>query len=140
MKTRPEGKDGTGEGVGHGDLRTLFVDGVAAGQVRLATSYVARLRGLLGSRPGGIPLLLSPANSVHGFGMTYVLDVASLDDAGRVVHVSRLRPFGLTRSRRQVTRVLEATAGSFEALGITQGVIVTWSPEPVTAHRPGGLP
>jgi len=126
--------------VGHDDVRSLFVDGADVGQVRLATSYVARLRGLLGSRPGVIPLLLSPANSVHGAGMTYTLDVASLDDAGRVVHVSRLRPFGLTRPRRGVARVLEATSGSFTALGITRGVTVTWSAEPVSAHRHDGSP
>jgi uncharacterized protein len=126
--------------VRHSDIRTLFVDGADVGQVRLATTYVARLRGLLGSRPGAIPLLLSPANSVHGAGMTYTLDVASLDDAGRVVHVSRLRPFGLTRPRRGVSSVLEATSGSFSSLGITQGVTVTWSAGPASAHRPDGAP
>jgi uncharacterized membrane protein (UPF0127 family) len=113
--------------VGHGDVRTLFVDGVDAGQVRLATSYFGRLRGLLGSRPGAIPLLLSPANSVHGVGMTYTLEVASMDDTGRVLHVSRLRPFGLTRPRRGVTKVLEAPYGSFTDLGVTPGVILSWS-------------
>jgi uncharacterized membrane protein (UPF0127 family) len=61
--------------------------------------------------------------------MTYSLDVAALDDAGRVVHVSRLHPFGLTRPRRTVTSVLEATAGSFQTLGIIEGVILTWSDE-----------
>lgn len=110
-----------------GDVRSLFVDGVDVGQVRMAMSYLARLRGLLGSRPGVTPMLLSPANSVHALGMTYTLDVASLDDLGRVVHVSRLHPFGLTRPRRGVTRVLEATGDSFRQLGITEGVVVTWS-------------
>lgn len=119
------------------DVRSLFVDGSDAGPVRLATSYFSRLRGLLGSRPGAIPLLLSPANSVHGAGMTYTLDVASLDDSGRVVHVSRLRPFGLTRPRRGVTRVLEATSGSFGALGIVEGATITWSPEPVGSDPAG---
>jgi len=61
--------------------------------------------------------------------MTYTLDVAALDDAGRVVHVCRLPPFGLTRPRRAVTSVLEATAGSFAVLGIMEGVILTWSNE-----------
>lgn len=111
------------------DVRALFVDGANVGRLRLATSYASRLRGLLGTRPGGIPLLLSPANSVHGVGMTYTLDVASLDDAGRVQHVSRLHPLGLTRPRRGVTRVLEATSGTFATLGITKGAILTWSDE-----------
>jgi uncharacterized protein len=110
-----------------GDVRSLFVDGANVGRIRVATSYWSRLRGLLGTRPGGLPLLLSPANSVHGVGMTYPLDVASLDDTGRVRHVSRLRPFGLTRPRRGVTRVLEATGGTFTMLGITEGTVVTWS-------------
>lgn len=113
--------------MGEGDVRSLFVDGTNVGMIRLATSYWSRLRGLLGTRPGGIPLLLSPANSVHGVGMTYQLDVASLDDAGRVRHVSRLHPFGLTRPRRGVTKVLEATHGTFTILGITEGTVVTWS-------------
>jgi hypothetical protein len=115
--------------VEEGDIRSLFVDGTSVGEVRLATSYSSRLRGLLGTRPGGIPLLLSPANSVHGVGMTYTLDVASLDGAGRVRHVSRLHPFGLTRPRRGVTRVLEATSGTLTMLGITEGTILTWSDE-----------
>jgi uncharacterized membrane protein (UPF0127 family) len=115
--------------MGRNEIRSLFVDGSHIGQVRMATSYLARLRGLLGTRPGGIPLLLAPANSVHGAGMTYSLDVAALNDAGLVVHVSRLHPFGLTRPRRSVTSVLEATAGSFEALGIMEGVTLTWSDE-----------
>lgn len=113
-----------------GDVRSLFVDGAGAGEIRLATSYSSRLRGLLGTRPGGIPLLLAPANSVHGVGMTYTLDVASLDGAGRVRHVSRLHPFGLTLPRRGVTRVLEATSGTFRMLGITEGKILTWSDQP----------
>jgi uncharacterized membrane protein (UPF0127 family) len=111
------------------DVRALFVDGAPAGPVRVATSYLSRLRGLLGTRPGGIPLLLSPANSVHGVGMTYTLDVASLDGAGRVKNVARLHPFGLTRPRRGVTRVLEATSGTFTTLGITKGATLTWSDE-----------
>lgn len=123
-----------------GDVRSLFVDGAEVGRVRLATSYFARLRGLLGSRPGAIPLLLSPSNSVHAVGMTYTLDVASIDAAGRVVHVSRLRPFGLTRARRGVTCVLEATSGSFQALGVSAGVVLTWPAQPVDTHRPGWTP
>ena len=111
------------------DVRSLFIDGEIVGQVQMATSYPSRLRGLLGTSPGCMPLLLSPANSVHGAGMTYTLDVASLDTEGVVVHVSRLHPFGLTRPRHGVTRVLEATAGDFTALGITEGVIVAWSNE-----------
>ena len=110
------------------DIRSLFVDGTRVGEMCLATSYLSRLRGLLGTRRrSGIPLLLSPANSVHGVGMTYTLDVASVDHAGRVLHISRLHPFGLTRPRRGVASVLEATSGAFSALGIAPGVILTWS-------------
>lgn len=110
------------------DIRSLSVDGTRVGEVRLATSYSSRLRGLLGTRRGsGLPLLLSPANSVHGVGMTYTLDVASVDRAGRVLHTSRLHPFGMTRPRRRAASVLEATSGAFNTLGIEPGVILTWS-------------
>jgi hypothetical protein len=44
--------------------------------------------------------------------MTYVLDVASMDDAGRVVHVSCLHPFA-----------------------IIAGVTITWSSQPVSVDR-----
>jgi hypothetical protein len=57
-------------------------------------------------------LLLSSVNSVHAAGMTYVLDVASMDDAGRVVHVSCLHPFA-----------------------IIAGVTITWSSQPVSVDR-----
>src|SRR4029078_2131729 len=55
---------------------------------------------------------------------------------GRVSHVSRLRRFGLTRPRRGVTTVLEATAGSFKTLGVRQGATLTWSVKPVSAQLP----
>ena len=91
--------------------------------VRVASSYRARLRGLLGTRPADPPaaLLLSPGNGVHGWGMRYPLDVAQLDARLVVVRTARLRRWGLTGSRRGVRHVLEAPAGAFGAWGVRTG-------------------
>jgi uncharacterized protein len=120
----------------------LLVDGRDISAVRVASSYPARLRGLLGTSSGATPLLLTPANSVHGWGMTYPLDIAQLATeaspaeatpacgmpgngvlgAGFVtVRVVGLRPWGLVGTRRGVRCVLEAPRGAFAAWGLVAG-------------------
>ena len=91
------------------NTQLLIVDGVGVAGVRVADTWWARLRGLLGTArhdsagPPGAPvaLLLTPGNSVHGWGMRYALDVAQLDAAFVVVRTARLRRWGLVgwRSR-----------------------------------------
>jgi uncharacterized membrane protein (UPF0127 family) len=103
------------------DLSRLLVDGRDVAALRRATSYLARLRGLLFTRGIDGGLLLTPGNSVHGVGMTYGLDVALLDADLVVLHTLRLRPFGLTRARRGVRHVLEAEAGAFARWGLHPG-------------------
>lgn len=92
----------------------LLVDGRDVGPGRRADTYLSRLRGLLGTRGLDGGLLIAKANSVHGMGMTYALDVALLDEDMVVLRVLRLRPFGLTRPRQGVKHVLEAQHGRFE--------------------------
>jgi uncharacterized protein len=106
----------------------LFVDGRAVAPARRADTYVTRLRGLLGTRGLDGALLLSPGNSVHGFGMIYTLDVALLDADLVVRHVLRLRPFGLTRPRRGIRHVLEAERGAFERWDLRVGARIGITP------------
>jgi hypothetical protein len=107
----------------------LLVDGRDVSAVRVAASYPARLRGLLGtSAASAVPLVLSPGNSVHGWGMTYPLDVAqlsgSLERSGGSLRVERLavlRPWGFVAARRGVRYVLEAPRHAFGAWGLAAG-------------------
>ena len=107
-------------------LSRLIVDGRDVAAIRVADSGFARLRGLLGTAaepgpPFGRALLLTPGNSVHGWGMRYDLDVAQLDAEFVVVRAVRLRRGGLVGPRRGVRHVLEAQRGAFEAWGLVAG-------------------
>ncbi len=99
----------------------VVVDGVDRGPLLLADTALTRARGMLLRRPLPPALLLQPAASVHGVGMTCALDVALLNGEGVVLRVLRLRPFGLTRPRRGVRSVLEAPVGTFAAWRLAPG-------------------
>lgn len=58
----------------------------------LALGFLARVRGMLGrdDLPGSSDaILIAPCRSVHTFGMRRAIDVAFLDEFGRVVLVRR---------------------------------------------------
>ncbi|MBO0922992.1 DUF192 domain-containing protein [Cellulomonas sp. zg-ZUI199] len=99
----------------------LFVDGREVADVVIADTWARRARGMLGRRPLPASMWFVGEAGVHGMGMTQPLDVALLDDAGRVVATTVLRPFGMTRPRRGVVDVLEAPRGSFAAWGLVVG-------------------
>ncbi|GHE24261.1 hypothetical protein GCM10018787_53830 [Streptomyces thermodiastaticus] len=92
--------------------------------LELATSYRARTRGLLGRDRVDGAMLLSPANSVHTFGMRIPIDVAYLDRRLRVLAVRTMRPGRLGLPRLRSRHVLEAEAGAMEAWGLRAGARV----------------
>lgn len=74
-------------------------------RVVIATSMIARARGLLGTRAewgdGGRVLMLVPCKSVHTIGMHYALDIAFADRNGIVLRSERnVRPSHLLSCRR----------------------------------------
>ncbi|MES4900746.1 MULTISPECIES: DUF192 domain-containing protein [unclassified Streptomyces] len=116
-------RDGTG---------TLRVRGGAQGDVRdadipleIAASYRARTRGLLGRDGVAGALLLTPASSVHTFGMRFAIDVAYLDRRLTVLAVRTMRPGRLGLPRPRARHVLEAEAGAMEHWGLRAGAHVT---------------
>ncbi|WP_230194764.1 DUF192 domain-containing protein [Streptomyces sp. NBC_00080] len=119
-------RDGWGELVvgGHADGG----DGGAGGGLRvpleIAASYRARTRGLLGRDSVDGAMLLSPAGSVHTFGMRMPIDVAYLDRRLRVIAVRTMRPGRLGLPRPRSRHVLEAAAGAMEGWGLRVGVRV----------------
>ncbi|MEU4090054.1 DUF192 domain-containing protein [Streptomyces aureus] len=89
--------------------------------LEVAGTARARRRGLLGRTGIEGALLLTPANSVHTFGMRFAIDVAYLDRSSRVLAVRTMRPGRLGLPRPRARRVLEAEAGTMERWGVRRG-------------------
>jgi uncharacterized protein len=98
----------------------------AALQVRSATTFLARLRGLLG-RPlpaAGAALLITPCASVHTCFMRAPIDVVFLDHHDRVLRVfTALRPWRLAGCRG-ARAALELAAGDAARLRLQPGAHV----------------
>ncbi|MFI9548355.1 DUF192 domain-containing protein [Streptomyces sp. NPDC052016] len=107
------------------DGRGKLVVGGEAGlrvPVEIAASYRARRKGLLGRDSVDGAMLLTPANSVHTFGMRMPIDVAYLDRRMRVLAVRTMPPGRLGMPRLRARHVLEAGAGVMKGWGVRVGV------------------
>lgn len=100
--------------------------------LELADSGRARRRGLLGRDGIEGALLLTPASSVHTFGMRFAIDVAYLDANARVRAVRTMRPGRVGLPRPWVRSVLEAEAGALERWGVRRGVRLSIRADDVT--------
>ncbi|OEJ25244.1 hypothetical protein BGM19_23985 [Streptomyces agglomeratus] len=109
---------------------TLTVEGGRPGPARppvpveIAVSTRARTRGLLGRDGITGALLLTPASSVHTFGMRFAIDVAYLDRGLRVITVRTMPPGRLGLPRLRARHVLEAEAGAMEGWGVRAGAVL----------------
>ena len=85
----------------------------SGGIVHEATTAPARLLGLalLDPIPSDHALLIPGCRSVHTFGMRFALDVAFLDESGRVLRLEREVPPRRLLMCRRAFAVLEARAG-----------------------------
>ncbi|MFF7294713.1 DUF192 domain-containing protein [Streptomyces sp. NPDC008265] len=92
--------------------------------LEIAASYRARTRGLLGRDGIAGAMLLTPAASVHTFGMRFAIDVAHLDRGLRVLSVVTMRPGRIGLPRPRARHVLEAAAGSMAGWGLVAGAVV----------------
>ncbi|WP_137993619.1 DUF192 domain-containing protein [Streptomyces vilmorinianum] len=92
--------------------------------LEIAASYRSRRRGLLGRDGITGALLLTPANSIHTFGMRFAIDVAYLDRAFRVLDVVTMRPGRLGMLRLRARHVLEAEGGAMAGWGLWPGAEV----------------
>ncbi|WP_406013435.1 DUF192 domain-containing protein [Streptomyces sp. NBC_00984] len=109
---------------------TLTVTDAQGGQeeeipLRIAASYRARSRGLLGQDGIDGALLITPCGSVHSFRMRFTIDVAYLDRKFRVVAVHTMKPGRLGMPRLRARHVIEAEAGAMEKWGIRPGARVS---------------
>jgi uncharacterized membrane protein (UPF0127 family) len=92
--------------------------------MELATTRSARRRGLLGRDSIDGVLVLRPCRQVHTIGMRFPIDVAFCARDGRVLRVVTMPPGRVSRMVWRSRFVVEAAAGSFEALGVRRGSIV----------------
>ena len=89
---------------------------VVAPRVRVASSFWARSKGLLGaaSLPAGDGLWLKPCRSIHTFFMRFPIDALFLDGDGIVLSKTTLAPWRLSRWERRAAGVLELAAGTLD--------------------------
>jgi uncharacterized membrane protein (UPF0127 family) len=100
------------------ELATLVPD------LRVADSFLARTRGLLGRKrlEPGEGLLIRGTSSVHTHFMRFAIDVVFLDRDGRVLKLSReLRPWRFAGSRG-ASDVVELPAGTCDRVDLREGV------------------
>ncbi|KPC80278.1 MULTISPECIES: DUF192 domain-containing protein [Streptomyces] len=109
---------------GSGTLTVGTGSGALEVPLRIAASYRARARGLLGVDGVDGALLITPCGSVHTFRMRFAIDVAYLDRSFEVLAVRTMRPgrFGLPRLRAR--HVVESEAGAMERWGLRPGTRV----------------
>lgn len=92
--------------------------------LRIAASYRARTRGLLGRDGIDGALMLTPCGSVHTFRMRFTIDVAYLDRKFNVLAVRTMKPGRLGLPRLRARHVLESEAGAMERWGLRPGARV----------------
>ncbi|MEU4177695.1 DUF192 domain-containing protein [Streptomyces sp. NPDC026589] len=119
---------------GDGTLTVGTDSGAREVPLRIAASYRARSKGLLGRDGIAGAMMLTPCGSVHTFRMRFPIDVAYLDRKFTVLAVRTMRPGRLGLPRLRARHVVEAEAGAMERWGVRPGVRV----EPrATAHASG---
>lgn len=104
---------------------------VVCARARVATSFGARLRGLMGAAglPTGEGLLIPRTSSIHTHFMRFPIDVVFRADNGRVLSIApSLRPWRFARCRGAAD-VLELAAGECKRVGLEVGA--TLADEPI---------
>ncbi len=82
-------------------------DAMAYGRFEVLSTWHERMRGLLGPRARGRPVLLERCRSIHTFGMRYAIDVALVAADGRVLQSVRGLARGCLLASEGASYVLE---------------------------------
>lgn len=90
-----------------------------------ATSFVQRLRGLLGrlALDKHEALHIAPCRDVHSFGMKYSLDIVFLGEDRNVIKVGLLKP-NRWMMCKEAKSVIELKAGAAQKYGLSVGTKV----------------
>jgi uncharacterized membrane protein (UPF0127 family) len=90
----------------------------------LANTFLSRLVGLLGKRelPEGAGLLIRPSSGVHTFGMSFPIDIVSLDKQNRVIGLfEKTGPWKVSGVSLRTHSVLELPPGRIRQCGVSIG-------------------
>jgi uncharacterized protein len=101
-----------------------------AGDVAIADNPWRRFMGLMGRHdlPAGSGLYLRPCSSIHMFFMRFPIDVAFIDNDGRVVRLYHgLRPWRMSRVVRRAKAAIELPSGALAQAGVGVGDVLTMS-------------
>jgi len=90
----------------------------------LADDRQRRRKGLLGREQVDGALVIEPCRWVHTIGMKFDIDVAHLDEDGRVIHATSMRRHRIGRPVPKARSVIEAERGAFERWGLRLGDVV----------------
>ncbi|MFJ6849655.1 DUF192 domain-containing protein [Streptomyces sp. NPDC091271] len=121
---------------GSGTLTVGADPGAREVPLRVAASYRARSRGLLGVDGVDGALLITPCGGVHTFRMRFTIDVAYLDRKFGVLAVRTMKPGRLGLPRLRARHVVEAEAGAMERWGVRPGTRVRVSVPATEASPP----
>ena len=120
-------------------LRNRRTGQVVVSDVRLATTFWQRFRGLQFRRPliEGEGLLLVPCRSLHTHWMRFPISVVALDCRGIVVeHRAKVAPWRMVSAPRATRAILETTAC---ALPVSVGDELALVHSPAAAELPASV-
>ena len=99
----------------------LVSDARVLASAELAADGAARRRGLLKRDRLEGAIVLRPCRWVHTIGMRFPLDVAYVDEDGKVVKTARMGRHRVGLPVPKAAWVIEAEAGAFERWGLSIG-------------------
>lgn len=110
-------------------ITNVTKNAVLADDMRQATTFFTRLRGLLGTDylPPGSALLIRPCNSVHTFGMKYSLDIVFMNNDNQVIAIKQNMPPGRVAISGRSKFVLELPAGTLASTRTDAGDYLEFS-------------
>lgn len=108
-------------------MQLLNQQGRGFSDAKIAATFWDKLKGLIGRKSLGENecLYITKCSSIHCFWMRMVIDVAYLDDAGRVLLIETVIPWHLGSRVKGAVSVCEAAKGAFARHGIRVGDVLT---------------
>ena len=94
----------------------------------VAETGSAKRKGLSGRASVDGALVIPGCKWVHTIGMKFPIDVAYLDEGGRVVKIECLKPLRMGAPVKGAHTVVEAESGAFERWGLRTGDTVEVRP------------
>lgn len=113
------------------ECRALIDGREIAGSVRMANTFMERLKGLLFEKElhEEQGLLINPCNQVHTIGMKFNIDVVFLAKSGEVIHIEReMTPGKVSPFIKHCHQILELKEGIIEKKCIIIGKRIAFDP------------